>query len=456
MPEATLAAPSTVVTPAVDLTVLIPTWNEADNVRALLPRLKTVLAELGRSYEILVVDKGSDDGTAAAAAGLGARVVRQTEPGLGGALRMGFAAARGRFICTMDADLQHDPHHLVEMWPLREHGDVVIASRWMRGGRADMPVSRRILSRVLNLVYGLVLRIPASDLSTNYKLYRRAALDSIQFEGENYDVQEDLLVRLINAGWQLAEVPQYHHRRLGGESHVRLWRFAVAYARTLLRLWRVRNAPEAADGEWRAFHSLNPVRWLLERRRVALLRTPPPPLPDGEGTILRSLYINCGSDPLLSRLPYAVGVDGRLNRLRWARREGRPLVRASLAALPFPDSAFELVVWSESRDHLADADHPLDELVRVLAPAGRMNLRVVHMGRRALVEALQAHGLVVESGRWLVGTQWVVSARKPEAGSQTARGFVPARASSGPRNNRHRSRGPSPEGTRRRDDASAR
>src|SRR5207245_2583025 len=162
---------------------------------------------------------------------------------------------------------------------------------------------------------------PLTDLSTNFRLYRRDALQSVRFEGENFDVQEDLLVRLVNAGWDMVEVPQYHRRRLGGESHVQLLRFAIGYARTLVRLWR----------------------------------------------------------------------------LRWARREGRALVRASLAALPFPDARFDAVVWSESRDRLADTERPLDELARVLAPGGWLILRVVHLGHRPLLEALRAHGLAVES-----------------------------------------------------------
>jgi dolichol-phosphate mannosyltransferase len=421
MPEAVLSAAPAVLAAALDLTVVLPAWNEADNLRVLLPQLRSVLAEIGPRTEILVVDKGSQDGTAAVAAGLGARVVRQTEPGLGGALRTGFAVARGRFICTMDADLQHDPQHLVAMWASRERAAVVIASRWTRGGRADMPLYRRLLSLLLNGVYSLVLGIPLTDLSTNFRLYRRDALQSVRFEGENYDVQQDLLVRLVNAGWDMVEVPQYHRRRLGGESHVQLLRFAIGYARTLVRLWRL---------------------------RVALLRATP--AVRGE-----CLYINCGSDPLLGMLPGAVGVDARMNRLRWARREGRALVRASLAALPFPDASFDAVVWSESRDRLADTERPLDELARVLAPGGSLILRVVHLGHRALVEALQAHGLAVESTRWLFGTQRVVRARKAAAGSGRAAGSAPARGSSGRQNSRHRSPGPSLEETQPLDGASA-
>jgi dolichol-phosphate mannosyltransferase len=449
MPEATVPGAAGILTPALDLSVVLPAWNEADNLKALLPRLDSVLAGLGIRYEVVVVDKGSPDGTAGVAAGLGARVVRQTEPGFGGALRAGFNLARGRFICTMDADLQHDPHHLADLWASRERAAVVIASRWMRGGRAEMPFIRHVLSRLLNRVYGLVLRIPVSDLSTNFRLYRHDALQTIHFEGEDFDVQEDLLVRLINAGWDVIEVPQYHHIRLGGQSHVRLGPLAVAYLRALLRLWRLRAAPEAADRDWLAYRSWNPARAWFEHRRVRLLRRM-------QKVADRSLYVNCGSDPLLRMLPAAVGVDGRLNRLRWARRAGRPLVRASLAALPFRDAEFDLVVWSETRDRLADTEHPLDELIRVLAPGGCLALRVVHLGRGALTAALRERGLHIESTRWLFASQWVVSARKPADDSERASGSPPAPPSSGQQNSRRRSQGPWPGESQPRDAASAR
>src|SRR3954465_3925713 len=88
-----------------DLTVLLPVLNERDNLAALLPRLAAVLRRIDCTSEVLVVDGGSGDGTVELARSLGARVLVQTSPGYGGALREGFAAANGRYIVTSDADL---------------------------------------------------------------------------------------------------------------------------------------------------------------------------------------------------------------------------------------------------------------------------------------------------------------------------------------------------------------
>ncbi|MEO6029465.1 MAG: glycosyltransferase family 2 protein, partial [Candidatus Binatia bacterium] len=129
------------VTP-VDLTIVLPVLNERLNVEQLLPRTIEVLRSIGCSYELVVVDGGSTDGTPDAAVAGGARVIRQTLPGYGGALREGLAAAAGTYILTLDADLSHDPDFIVKLWRSRERAEVVIASRYVRGGVAYMPRHR--------------------------------------------------------------------------------------------------------------------------------------------------------------------------------------------------------------------------------------------------------------------------------------------------------------------------
>jgi len=407
MPEASLADPAKLVTPAVDLTVLLLTWNEADNLRVLIPRIKAVVERLGVKSEILVIDKGSADGTAQVAASLGARVARQTEPGFGGALRTGFGLARGRFICTMDADLSHEPEVLESLWNARQQAALVIGSRWVPGGGADMPLYRSTLSRILNRIYGLALHVPYKDMSSNCRLYRADVLRNLNPQGTNFDVLEDLLMRVVNQGHVVMEVPLHHRHRHSGKSHVRLLAFGLSYLRTLVRLGHLRQSPEAGDRELQAYHALNPVRRWLERRRARLLRAE-------AGDRAGCLYVTCGSDPLLAMLPDATGVDARLNRLRAARQQQRPLVRASLAALPFDDGSYDLVLWGQSPDGGPDADHPLDELVRVVAPGGRLVIRAL-TAPQDLATSLRQQGLAVEAPRRLSGGEWIVTADRTGA-----------------------------------------
>src|SRR5947209_19359942 len=121
-----------------DLAVVIPAWNERENIELLLPALKGMIADLGLTAEIIVADGGSRDGTAEAAQRRGARVVVQKEPGYGSALLAGFAATSAPYIVTMDADLSHRPVFLDEFWRQRDQWEGLIASGCVPGGTAVM------------------------------------------------------------------------------------------------------------------------------------------------------------------------------------------------------------------------------------------------------------------------------------------------------------------------------
>src|SRR2546421_1819458 len=133
-----------------NLTIIIPALNEQENLRLLLPQIHDVLNDLAIEFEVIVVDGGSRDETQHVAAAAGARLVEQTERGYGGALLAGFAAAKAPYVATMDADLSHPPVFLKDFWQQRHEADLLIASRYVQGGRADMGAGRRVLSYILN------------------------------------------------------------------------------------------------------------------------------------------------------------------------------------------------------------------------------------------------------------------------------------------------------------------
>src|SRR5205814_10112021 len=142
-----------------DLSIVIPALNEAENLRLLLPLIREVIGELGVRAEIIVVDGGSSDDSKSVVTQLNARFVEQTERGYGGALLAGFAAASAPYIATMDADLSHPPVFLKDFWQQRDQADLLVASRYVPGGRADMAAGRRVLSYILNRTYAAVLRL---------------------------------------------------------------------------------------------------------------------------------------------------------------------------------------------------------------------------------------------------------------------------------------------------------
>ncbi|MEW6355826.1 MAG: glycosyltransferase [Planctomycetota bacterium] len=220
----------------INLTILIPAMNEAENLRALLPGLHGVAKRCTPHYEIIVVDGGSTDGTSRAAESLGARVVPQSRKGYGGALDAGFAAAVGEYVITMDADLSHPPTFVETLWRRRNEADVVIASRYVPGGGAEMPRLRWALSRVLNVVFSRGMALNLHDVSSGFRLYSRGALSAINITRTDFDVLEEILIQAHRAGRRIVEAPFFYAARRSGRSHAKLVRFGLAYLRLLIEM----------------------------------------------------------------------------------------------------------------------------------------------------------------------------------------------------------------------------
>lgn len=352
---------------SIELSVVLPVLNERENVERLLPRTIEVLRAIGCRYELLVVDGGSTDGTADAARAGGARVLRQTLPGYGGALREGLAAASGAFILTLDADLSHDPDFIVKLWRSRERAEVVIASRYVRGGVAYMPKDRLLLSRVLNAFFARGLGLPLHDLSSGFRLYQARAVQCLDLEGTNFEILEEILVKIYAAGWRVIEIPFTYYPRERGSSHARVFAFGMALLRAFFRLWKLRSSIESADYDERAFYSPIPLQRWWQRRRHEIICA----WARGAG---KTLDIGCGSSVILQSINDVVGMDILHNKLRYMRRYDVPLMRASIFALPVGDATFDCIVCSQVIEHIPYDDQIFAEFRRVLRPGGLLIL----------------------------------------------------------------------------------
>jgi dolichol-phosphate mannosyltransferase len=222
------------------LAVVIPAWNEQENLNLLLPELRAVTHRLGIASDLIVVDGGSVDGTVDAAIRHGARIVAQQERGYGGALIAGFEACSAPFLVTMDADLSHPAAFVEALWNRRREADVLIASRYVEGGSAEMMWTRRILSQILNRTFRLLLGLPFRDLSSGFRLYNREAISALDLRSRDFDVLEEILIQLYVKNYGIREVPFHYQPRGAGRSHARLIRFGWAYLKTLLRMVRLR------------------------------------------------------------------------------------------------------------------------------------------------------------------------------------------------------------------------
>jgi dolichol-phosphate mannosyltransferase len=420
---------------SLDLSVVIPALREADNLRVLLPWLVEVLNDLGVTHEVIVVTGEGDTDTVYAAEEAGGSVVHQTLPGYGGALIAGFEAAKGGSILTMDADLSHRPTFVADMWRRRGEADVVVASRYVPGGTAKMPMGRYVLSRILNMFFRRGLDLPMHDLSSGFRLYRAAVVRDQRFHARDFDAVQEILVRAFCEGWRILEVPFEYAPRRHGSSNARVVRIGRANLRSFVRLWKLRNSIDACDYDDRAYDSPIPLQRWWQRRRYRHITD----LITGCGPVLD---VGCGSSRIISALPSgSVGLDVLARKLRYARRYPVPLVQGSGFALPFPDGSFPCVLSSEVIEHVPKESPILEELCRVLAPGGRLVLgtpdydrrewvylekiygwvapggyadeHIAHYSRAELLDYFQARGFVHEATRYIMRGELILAFRKP-------------------------------------------
>jgi dolichol-phosphate mannosyltransferase len=358
------------------VSVVMPAWNEAQVMPELLSRIRAALKPIAGEIEILVIVPRPDDPTADAATQEGAQVIVQKRPGYGGALKEGLMAARGEYIITMDADLSHPPEAIPGIFALREKAEVIIGSRWVSGGSADMSTSRRLLSRILNAIYRRVLAVPVLDMSSGFRVYHREILDELALKSEKYDILEEILVKCYSLGWKVIEVPFDYQPRVAGESHASAIKFLPHFLSTLASLWLMRNTYDSADYDSRAYNSLVLPQRYWHRKRFQIVD-------DMVGRRDRLLHLGCGSSHFIQTHPDAVGLDIEIARLRFLRSTNRLLVRNDCFALPFADRSFETIVNTQVIEHVPYARSLFEEMNRVLEIDGTLVISTPDYGTLA-------------------------------------------------------------------------
>jgi dolichol-phosphate mannosyltransferase len=226
--------PSTAVTAAVSTSpavcVVLPTYNECENIGRLVAELMALSDEI----TVIIVDDNSPDGTGMLADELAlcypgrVEVIhRLAKLGLGTAYIAGFRRAfelGADGILTMDADFSHQPKYIPAMRARIDGADLVIGSRYVPGGRAvNSPPLRRALSRSANLVAHVGLGLRARDVTAGFRLYRRAVLESLPIDSifsSGYSFLIEMLYLVQRRGWRVAEVPIQFQDRTMGQSKI--------------------------------------------------------------------------------------------------------------------------------------------------------------------------------------------------------------------------------------------
>ncbi|MGQ9470749.1 MAG: glycosyltransferase family 2 protein [Candidatus Aminicenantales bacterium] len=202
-----------------ELSVVIPFYNEAENIEELYRRLTDVLHRVGRTYELIFVDDGSRDQTPVILERLfnqdrQVKVVRlRRNFGQTAALQAGFDAASGEIVISMDGDLQHDPADIPAFLSKIDEGYDIV-SGW-RKRRVDNLLFRRLPSWVANRIMRWLSGVPIHDFGTTFKAYRREVIKSIQLYGELHRFIPALISR---TGFKITEIPIQNIVRQRGKS----------------------------------------------------------------------------------------------------------------------------------------------------------------------------------------------------------------------------------------------
>lgn len=227
--------------------VIIPTYNERDNIARLVPAVLDVSSDL----DVLIVDDGSPDGTGeladrlAGACGRVRALHRAGKQGIGSAYVAGFrhGLARGyEHLLEMDADFSHSPRDLPRLIAPVQAGqaDLVLGSRWVAGGGTERwPLRRRLLSRAGSLYARSVLGVQVRDLTGGFKVFHRRVLESIDLDAvqtAGYGFQIELTYCALRAGFRVRELPIVFAERTCGVSKMS----TQIVIEALLMVWRLR------------------------------------------------------------------------------------------------------------------------------------------------------------------------------------------------------------------------
>lgn len=222
-----------------DLSIVIPMFNEAENVKTTLSRIEEALTSFKGTYEIIAVNDGSIDNTLEILKRMESqnrkiKVVSYSKNiGRGMALRRGFRESRGEIVVSIDADLSYDPSYILDLvHPLRteEDIDLVLASPYMPGGGAqDVPGLRLWISKTGNRILRFALPNRIYTSTGIFRAYRKEVLDSLELESDGKEIHLEILSKAISLGYRVKEIPAILTGRKKGRSKFKFKKTAASH-----------------------------------------------------------------------------------------------------------------------------------------------------------------------------------------------------------------------------------
>ncbi|MHA1265159.1 MAG: polyprenol monophosphomannose synthase [Candidatus Helarchaeota archaeon] len=227
------------------ISIVLPTYNEIDNIEKVITSIQQVLERNRLRYEIIVVDDNSPDGTGKFAKALAEKnsnlkvIIRKEKTGLGDAYKHGFRYVTGDIIFQMDADLSHNPEDIPNFIKAIKYGygDVIIGSRYIEGGgNLNRNKTRIVISKVANILASFFFRLYQTDCTTGYRAYRREVIDTIMphVNCQKYVFLVEMLEKTKMFNYKVCEIPIKFQDRYNGESKFNI-REVLEFLRELAR-----------------------------------------------------------------------------------------------------------------------------------------------------------------------------------------------------------------------------
>jgi len=218
------------------ISVFIPAHNEAANLLKLVPKIAGVLR---KDYEIVVVNDNSTDNSTEVLSRLSKKyplrfAERKRDPGPGNAYRKGFGMVKGDIVITMDGDLSHDPGEIPSFLKAIKSSDVVCGSRYVKGGEAEMGVSRVMISGAFNIIFRHILGIKVRDFTSGYRAIRKEVIDNIRLSSRSFGIYIEIPIKAHMQGYRISEIPITYHVRNEGKSNLNYFRQGPEYIKVAL------------------------------------------------------------------------------------------------------------------------------------------------------------------------------------------------------------------------------
>lgn len=231
-----------------NISIILPAYQEAENLNKILPTIKDVLNNAHLSYEVLVIDTMEElDNTKQICREFDAKYINREGGNMyGDAIRTGFKYCQGDFTLVMDADGSHNPKDIIRLYDEinSKKYNLVIGSRYCKGGKTDNSFILKAMSWALNFTYRVFFGLlKIKDISNSFRIYRTEDIKQLKLECSNFDIVEEILIKLnyLIDNFKVSEIPVHFSKRDKGESKRDLMKFIFSYLTTMKRLKDIKS-----------------------------------------------------------------------------------------------------------------------------------------------------------------------------------------------------------------------